>query len=102
LVIDPALHILPVHGMNLPFRFYSSENDGAPFRVFYCLWEDRAAKQNFAPELLSYRKRMLSILEGRRNSGQRSIELALWGAVNDSQAENALRTVLPEIITMVN
>jgi exosortase len=98
LVPDPILHVIPVQGLNLPFRFYFATGQAAPFHVFYCLWEDRAPQQPFAAEWLTYRNRLMPVLAGRRNSGQRSLELALWGAENDQVAEIALKSLLPTIL----
>ena len=102
LVADPALHLMPVQGLDLPFRFYSANNQSDPFHVFYCLWEDRAPRQSFSAEWMTYRSRFSSVLNGRRNSGQRSLELALWGPLDDAQAETALKALLPNIIEAEN
>ena len=98
LIPDPALHTISVQGLNLPFRFYSASDQAACFHVFYCLWEDRAPQQPFDAEWLTYRNRLIPVLTGHRNSGQRSLELALWGAENDQVAEMAFKAVLPTIL----
>jgi hypothetical protein len=38
------------------------------------------------------------VLRGERNTGQRSIEVAVWGAANGTQAEEALNRELQKII----
>jgi exosortase len=102
LAANPALHVISVHGLNLPFRFYVANDQGDPFHIFYCLWEDRAPQQSFDAEWLSYRNRLIPVLSGRRHSGQRSLELALWGAANERDAEDAVRIILPTIIKVEN
>lgn len=102
LVAESGLHLLSVDGLKLPFRCYVTRDETGPVHVFYCLWEDRAAEQFFESEWLSYGNRLRPVLAGRRNCGQRSLELALWGAANDREAEQALGQLLPKIIQIEN
>lgn len=97
---ESGLQLVPVGGLDLPFRSYSLRDERGPAYVFYCLWEDRATQQSFETKWLSYRNRLMPVLAGQRNSGQRSLELALWGAADDQAAETALRNVLPRLIKL--
>jgi hypothetical protein len=99
-VQDRDMHLISVRGLNLPFRFYSAKDRNGPFHVFYCLWEDRGISRQFDGDLQSYYNRLASVVAARRNCGQRSLELALWGAPDLPQAEVALRNLLPDIITV--
>ena len=58
--------------------------------IFYCLWEDRGTEQDLRPTDLTLRNRLEPVLAGRRNRGQRSLEVALWGIDDDQEAEAAL------------
>jgi hypothetical protein len=98
LAAESDLHLIPVEGLDLPFRSYTAQEGRGQVYVFYCLWEDRAVCRTFGAEWMSYKNRFASVLEGRRNSGQRSLELALWGAKSQQESEAALRDVLNKII----
>lgn len=100
LVNEPGLQIIPVHGLEMPFRTYLARGRGRPAYVFYCLWEDRAACRTFTAEWLGWRSRMAGVLAGQRNSGLRSLELVLWGADNEQTAQTALRNVLNQLVSV--
>ncbi|HZR18609.1 MAG TPA: exosortase/archaeosortase family protein [Verrucomicrobiae bacterium] len=89
---------ISVRELELPFRSYAAHSDGGPLRVFYCLWEDRAAHRDFNSEDLTYRQRLFAILAGQRNSGQRSLEVAIWGALTEQEAITALQALLDKIV----
>lgn len=87
--------LIPVGNWRLPFRAYAIHDNRGPATVFYCLWEDRAAEQSFAAQWLTYQNRLIPVLTGRRHRGQRSLELAVWGAGSEWEAQEALRQMLP-------
>lgn len=87
-----------VHGLQLPFRSYVFKDAGAPLRVYYCLWEDRALAHAFGPTSMSYRNRFAPVLAGYRNSGQRSFELAMWGIADDQEADAEFQRQLECVI----
>ncbi|HEX3626234.1 MAG TPA: hypothetical protein VH280_12490, partial [Verrucomicrobiae bacterium] len=66
--------------------------------VFYCLWEDRAREQSFQTTKLTYGNRLEPVLEGRRNVGQRSLEVVVRGPSNEKAAEAALERQLQTLI----
>jgi exosortase len=86
----PDISYLTIHGLSLPFRKYIVRDSGEPSYVFYCLWEDRAKTQYFNTQLLTYDNRLLPVWEGRRNSGERSLEIVTHGFHDVSDAEAAL------------
>jgi exosortase/archaeosortase family protein len=93
-----ATRPIQVRGLQLPFRSYVVAQGGAPVHVFYCLWEDRAPGATFSPDILSFHSRLRATLEGRRNLGQRSLEVVIWGLDNPAQAETALRRQLEKLL----
>jgi exosortase len=96
---NPALEYLPVHGLRLPFRTYTMEETGRTSYVFYCLWEDRAWDQFFQrKDLEDYGNRLNPALEGRRNVGQRSLEVIISGYADLDQAKAALVQQLQTVI----
>jgi exosortase len=96
--IIPGLDYLSVHGLSLPFRTYSFEERGETYYVFYCLWEDRARDQSFQTTSLTYGNRLDPVLEGRRNLGQRSLEIVVSGYADVEQAKEALVRQLRTLI----
>jgi len=71
-------------------------------RVFYCLWADRCIDQVFGTTMLTYHNRLAPVLAGRRNLGQRSLEIAAWCHDTDQEAEAALLRQLQKIIRVPN
>jgi exosortase/archaeosortase family protein len=103
LVESPDTFTIYVHGLELPFRSYKACGKDGLVYAFYCLWEDRATQQSAVERTwLTYRKRLASVLEGRRNSGQRSLEIALWGAQNEEQAKRTFTETLNQIIKVAD
>lgn len=96
---NPELECLPVQGLRLPFRTYTMEEAGRTSFVFYCLWEDRALEQVFQKmDLSDYGNRLSPVLEGRRNVGQRSLEVIVSGYADFDQAKAALVRQLQTMI----
>jgi hypothetical protein len=98
LVSQSGLRAIPVHGMQLPFRSYVVKGENGPLFVFYCLWDDRANAQTFATTRMGYASRLAPVIAGRRNPGQRSLELAVSGVANQQEAEMALASELAKLI----
>ncbi|HYG36430.1 MAG TPA: exosortase/archaeosortase family protein [Clostridia bacterium] len=91
---------IPVRGVHLPFRCYVMEDQRGIAHVFYCLWEDRASTQDFHTMSLTYVNRLEPVLAGRRNCGQRSLEIAVWGFEDAQEAEAAFRRQLTRLIKL--
>jgi exosortase len=119
-IAQSDLHRLSVHGLQLPFRSYTATTEPHPgfqdsagsrpdlnpetaatrLNVFYCLWDDRAADQSFGATTLTYANRLAPVLAGRRNTGQRSLEVAIWGIDDPAAAELALRHELDKLVKL--
>jgi exosortase/archaeosortase family protein len=98
LVSQSGLRPVRVHGLEMPFRSYVVKDESGPLHVFYCLWEDRASAQSFRTTRMSYANRLAPVLAGRRNSGQRSLEVAIWGIADQNEADAALARELEKLI----
>ena len=98
LVASSDLHFISINGFSLPFRSYVTTNKWGLLHVFYCLWEDRTDFQSFRPTHLTYANRLTAALAGRRNGGQRSMELAVDGIEDAIEVEAALERELTKII----
>ena len=84
--------------LRLPFIVYAVTDTPRPVYVFYCLWEDRASSQGRGTMMFTYRNRLAPMLQGLRNPGQRSLEIALTGELDATQAEATLQNELGKII----
>lgn len=93
-----GLQTFRIGQLPLPFRHYVASDAGRPLHVFYCLREDRTADQSFAATGLTWWNRFEPVLAGRRNLGQRSVELDVWGIDDPAQAEAAVRVQLEKVI----
>jgi exosortase len=89
---------LEVAGLRLPFRSYAVSDRGVTAHVFYCLWEDQHPGQTFQSAALNSRSRLAAVAEGRRNLGQRSLELVVWGKPNEAEARAAVQRFLEQAI----
>jgi len=87
-------------GLKLPFRVYEVADPAASLRVFYCLWDDRASAQGAETMMLTYSNRLAPVLAGRRQSGQRSLEVAVWGYEQPGEAEEAFKAELVKLVVV--
>jgi hypothetical protein len=85
-------------GLRLAFRSYSFRVPTGPVYVFYTLWRDRAGAQDFAASAVSCCTRIEAVFSGRRNCGQRSLEFAVWGTADQTEAERVFTNELRSII----
>jgi len=103
LVASSETLTISVQGLELPFRSYSACGKAGLVYVFYCLWEDRATQHSAVERTwLTYHNRLGAVLAGKRNSGQRSLEVALWGVPNEEQARSTLTETLNQLIKVVD
>jgi exosortase len=100
LLSESGVQRIYIKGLALPVRHYVFEGRPGRVHVFYCLWEDREPARTFGAELLNYQNRFAPVLAGRRNRGQRSLELALWGVADPDAAELALRQQLDRLVRL--
>lgn len=97
---DLGVKTMRIAGVDLPMHSYIFTIRGNPLYVFYCLWEDHDAhggQQGTRVDLTSSR-RLRSVFEGRRNTGQQVIEVALVGVRGPAEAEAALTRMLENTI----
>ncbi len=94
------VRLLNVGGLSFPFRHYVAEDRGRPLHIFYCLWEDRAPHPDVRGAGLSLRNRLEPVLAGRRNLGQRSLEVAVWGIQDGKEAEAALVNQIKVLVSV--
>ena len=86
------------NGLRMPFLAYRVTNAPQPFYVFYCLWDDRASEQGFDTMGLTRSVRLATVLAGQHNPGQHSLEIAVSGPANATEAESAVCAELEKLI----
>ena len=84
--------------MSLPFIIYTLNDIPEPVFVFYCLWNDRANAQGRGTLSLTFGNHLTPVLQGLRNPGQRSLEIALTGDLAATQAKAILQNQLGKLI----
>jgi exosortase len=94
------LLMIPVHGLNLPFLVYVTKNESPPLRVYYCLWDDHDRAETLVTAELTYANRLSAVLAGRRNCGQRSLEIAVAGVIGLADSQASLTHELKKLIAL--
>ena len=100
LVAEAEATEIAASGVTLPLNGSIFECDEGRVYVFRCLWEDRpvtgiARDRNFD---MSISGRLTSAWYGRRNLGQRLLQIAIVGAGSEQEARAGLRQRLSELI----
>jgi exosortase len=86
-------------GIPLNFRSYEFEQNGRPFFVFVCIQDDKLTEtEGLDPEELNLSGRLRAAWEGKRNLGQRLLEIAVLGLDDFTQAREALAKTVAAIV----
>ncbi|HTR40304.1 MAG TPA: exosortase/archaeosortase family protein [Pseudomonadales bacterium] len=93
----PALTILDVNGLKLPFRSYVFTGPGTTLQVFQCHWEPGIKDETYANESSRFNL-IRGIWAGRGNKGQKVIEIVMTGYKNSDDAREALASELQKMI----
>ena len=87
-------------GTTIPFRAWLFEQKGIPVHVFQALLEEGSGHAAASRELdESASGRLRAVAEGRRNRGQRMIEVAVWNLPDEAAAGSALDLYLQGALT---
>jgi hypothetical protein len=90
---------LRASSISLDFRSYEFEQNGRPLFVFVCIQEDKRLPTGPADTgEWNSRGRLRAALDGKRNLGQRLLEIAVFGLEDFSQASEALAKVAEELV----
>jgi hypothetical protein len=92
----PVTRIVTAQGLSLSFDVYEVKSEG--LTVYYCLWEDRVHGESNATEMLTYQNRFRPVLEGRRNRGQRSLEIAVWSQAGAEEVQAKVAKMLESLV----
>lgn len=111
-----AREIIASSGVSLPMHGYVFDaGAGRELYVFYGLWEDRRPAETvmsrddknqgaadttvgLVDDELTARGRVRAALAGRRNLGQRVLEVSVLGPTDDTSAWSRLQSRLPELV----
>lgn len=85
-----------VGGLSLAFDVYHAEREG--LWVYYCLWEDGFSGDNNRTAMLTYGNRLRPVIEGRRNRGQRSLEIAVWSEAGADEIHSQVTRLLQSLV----
>lgn len=87
------------NGITVPFRSWLFEQNGNPVYVFHAMLQEGAVN-DLGSTLVddSPSARVRATLQGRRNRGQRMVEVAFWNLSNDSSARQALDRYLSQAL----
>jgi len=88
-----------VNGFMIPFRAWLFEQNGKPVYVFHAVVEDGGAgrKPEAIPDTMT--GRLQRVLGGRRNQGERVVEVAFWNVPDEISARSELMRYLREVVT---
>jgi exosortase/archaeosortase family protein len=95
---DLTLH---TGSIDLDFRSYEFEQEGRPLFVFVCIQEDkRVASGDIHSAEWNLRGRVRAAFQGKRNLGQRLLEIAVMGLDDFAQAREAVARTVSEIVAV--
>jgi exosortase/archaeosortase family protein len=87
----------------LEFRSYEFEQNGRPLFVFVCIQEDKRVVSGSADsEEWNLRGRLRAAFHGKRNLGQRLLEIAILGLDDFAHAADAVSKTVGEIVKVEN
>jgi exosortase len=98
--LSEELVLIPIRGLTFPFHSYVFRGAEGPLHVFHCIWEDRHDSVPCESDTSAYASRVRAVMEGRRNLGQRSLEIAIWGAPDRATAERLLASEVVRLIRL--
>ena len=84
--------------VSLDFRSYEFEQNGRPLFVFVCIQEDKRVSGPADTGEWNLGGRLRAAFDGKRNLGQRLLEVAVLGLEDFAQASEALSKTAEEIL----
>ena len=99
LVDDFGRQTLAANGIPMTFRHQSFATGAKLIHVFYCLWSDRISSHGEPlVENGSYASRLQAVMAGKRNLGQKVLEIVVQGPDSSGDAVAVLKQQLPKLI----
>jgi len=99
LISGPKLVMMNIHGIDLPVRCYTFDNDKQGLvQVFHCRWEAGAGNHTYVENESARYNLIRAVWTGRGNKGQKVLEFAIYG---QNDAEAALQAFIAELNRLV-
>lgn len=86
------------NGISIPYYLYKIRAGSDEFFLMYVVSDDRIGGKLMEPTRPTSSNRIAAVLAGRRNMGQRSMQLALVGEKDEARAEVAMLKLLPKLV----
>lgn len=100
IVSKSELRRADANGISIPYYLYKIRSGAGEFFLMYVVNDDRIGGQQMEAGFTAGH-RINAVLAGRRNMGQRSMQLALVGEPDEAKAEEAMREMLPQLVKPV-
>ncbi len=98
IVSKSELRRTEANGVGIVYNLYKIRAGADEFYLMYVVSDDRMAGEQIEISRATPANRLKTVLAGRRNMGQRSLQLALVGEPDEAKAEEAMRELLPQLI----
>jgi hypothetical protein len=95
---------MAIDSLLFPFRRFEFKEHGQTVHVFHCIWEEHAPSKYFEhnPNASMLSLRFDAVLNGRRNLGQRSIQVLVRGYADANSAQAAVEKQLQKLIKVAS
>ena len=98
IVSKSELRQAEANGVTIAYNIYKIRAGTDEFYLMYVINDDRISGQQVTVERATPTNRLKAALAGRRNMGQRSMQLALVGEPDADVAEQAMIELLPQLV----
>ena len=98
IVSKSELRQAQANGVTIAYNLYKIRAGADEFYLMYVINDDRVSGQQVTVERATPANRMKAVMAGRRNMGQRSMQLALVGEPDAEVAEQAMLELLPQLV----
>ena len=98
IVSKSELRLAEANGVTIAYNLYQIRAGADEFHLMYVINDDRVSGRQVTIERATAANRMKAVLAGRRNMGQRSMQLALVGEPDAAVAEQAMLALLPQLV----
>lgn len=98
IVSKSELRRADANGISIPYNLYKIRAGADEFYLMYVVNDDRIGGEQMVFTGFRPSDRIKAVLAGRRNMGQRSMQLALVGEPDAAKAEQAMLEMLPQLV----
>ncbi|MFZ4484839.1 MAG: exosortase/archaeosortase family protein [Chthoniobacterales bacterium] len=98
IVSKSELRRTEANGIGIAYNLYKIRAGVDEFYLMYVVNDDRMDGKSIEVTEATPANRLKTVLAGRRNMGQRSLQLALVGETDEAKAEEAMCNLLPQLV----